>query len=107
MYAEYLRFVGLDVDIATNGEEAVARALATRPDIIVMDISMPRMDGCSAVTRLKADPRTANVPVIALSGYFGKEREHQARTAGCDAYLLKPCLPEELEMEIQRHLRRG
>jgi two-component system cell cycle response regulator DivK len=104
MYAVYLRFVGLEVDEATNGEDAVARALTRRPDVIVMDISMPTMDGCTAVSLLRADPRTASVPVIALTGYIGKDREQQARAAGCDAYLLKPCLPDALEAEIHRQL---
>lgn len=104
MYALYLEHAGLKVDVAADGREGLARAFAQRPDVIVMDLTMPTMDGWSAIRSLKGDPRTASVPVIALTGHIAKGKEQEARAAGCDTYLLKPCLPQELLAEIHRQL---
>ena len=69
MYSEYLKLSGFDVVEATNGVEALQRAIDTSPDIILMDLSLPVMDGWEATRRLKEDTRTASIPVVALTGH--------------------------------------
>jgi CheY-like chemotaxis protein len=69
MYSEYLQFSGFDVIEAANGMEALQRAADEAPDIILMDLSLPVMDGWEATRRLKSDPRTAEIPVVALTGH--------------------------------------
>ncbi|HEY2151169.1 MAG TPA: response regulator [Vicinamibacterales bacterium] len=104
MYTEYLEFSGFDVVQAGNGIEALQRAADTRPDIILMDLSLPVMDGWEATRRLKADARTAAIPVVALTGHALAGISEGARNAGCDAFVTKPCLPEDLVNEIRRIL---
>jgi two-component system cell cycle response regulator DivK len=104
MYSEYLQFSGFDVVEAANGIEALQRAVDTAPDIILMDLSLPVMDGWEATRRLKADKRTAAIPVVALTGHALAGISEGARMAGCDAFVTKPCLPEDLVKEIRRVL---
>ena len=105
MYREYLQFTGFDVVEAANGLEALQRAVDTQPDIILMDLSLPVMDGWDATRRLKADPRTAAIPVVALTGHAVAGISEGAKAAGCDAFVTKPCLPDDLVTEIRRILR--
>ena len=107
MYSEYLEFSGFDVVEAANGLEALQRATETSPDIILMDLSLPVMDGWEATRRLKADSRTANIPVVALTGHALAAIHEGARQAGCDAFVTKPCLPEDLVKEIMKVLDMG
>ncbi len=104
MYGEYLQFSGYDVIEAANGMEALERAVQDKPDIILMDLSLPVMDGWEATRRLKADERTASIPVVALTGHALAGISEGARRAGCDAFVTKPCLPEDLVLEIRRVL---
>jgi two-component system cell cycle response regulator DivK len=104
MYSEYLQFSGFDVVEATNGIEALQSALDQSPDIILMDLSLPVMDGWEATRRLKADQRTASIPVVALTGHALAGISDGAKRAGCDAFVTKPCLPEDLVKEIRRIL---
>jgi len=106
MYTEYLEFSGFDVVEAGNGMEALQRAVDTTPDIILMDLSLPVMDGWEATRRLKADKCTASIPVVALTGHALADISEGARKAGCDAFVTKPCLPEDLVREIRRILDR-
>jgi CheY-like chemotaxis protein len=106
MYSEYLKFSGFDVVEAANGLEALQRALDHSPDIILMDLSLPVMDGWEATRRLKADPRTASIPVVALTGHALSGTNEGAVKAGCDAFVTKPCLPEDLVQEIRSVLSR-
>ncbi len=76
-----------------NGVEALREALKSRPDIILMDLSLPVMDGWEATRQLKADPRTANIPVVALTGQ-SLRNANGAKEVGCEAFLTKPCLPK-------------
>jgi CheY-like chemotaxis protein len=96
MYAEFLRYSGFDVIEGTNGVEAIEFALTHAPDAIVMDLSLPVLDGWEATRRLKGDPRTRDIPVIALTGHALEGHSRGARDAGCDCFLSKPCLPEAL-----------
>src|ERR1700688_3370809 len=104
MYSEYLEFSGFDVVEAGNGMEALQRAADEGPDIILMDLSLPVMDGWEATRRLKADKRTASIPVVALTGHALAGISEGARKAGCDAFVTKPCLPEDLVKEIRKVL---
>jgi CheY-like chemotaxis protein len=104
MYAEYLEFSGFDVIEAANGMEALQRAADAQPDIILMDLSLPVMDGWEATRRLKADARTENIPVVALTGHALAGISEGAKKAGCDAFVTKPCLPEDLVKEIRKVL---
>lgn len=107
MYSEYLDFSGFEVIEAANGMEALQRAADESPDIILMDLSLPVMDGWEATRRLKSDPRTAGIPVVALTGHALAGISEGARQAGCDAFVTKPCLPEDLVKEIRKVLSRG
>jgi CheY-like chemotaxis protein len=104
MYGEYLEYCGFDVVQATNGMEALQRAIETKPDIILMDLSLPVMDGWEATRRLKADKRTEDIPVVALTGHALAGISEGAKKAGCDAFVTKPCLPEDLVKEIRKVL---
>jgi two-component system cell cycle response regulator DivK len=104
MYSEYLEFSGFDVVEAGNGMEALQRAVDTAPDIILMDLSLPVMDGWEATRRLKADQRTRAIPVVALTGHALAGISEGAKQAGCDAFVTKPCLPEDLVREIRKIL---
>jgi CheY-like chemotaxis protein len=104
MYAEFLRFSGLRVEEATNGLEALEKAAALLPDLIVMDLSLPGIDGWEATRRLKNDATTKHIPVLALTGHALAGYSEGARQAGCDGFITKPCLPEMLLGEIQRTL---
>ena len=84
--------------------EALQRAIETQPDIILMDLSLPVMDGWEATRRLKADKRTQAIPVVALTGHALAGISEGAKKAGCDAFVTKPCLPEDLVKEIRRVL---
>jgi two-component system, cell cycle response regulator DivK len=104
MYTEYLEFSGFEVIGAGNGMEALQLAIDSAPDIILMDLSLPVMDGWEATRRLKADKRTASIPVVALTGHALAGISEGAKQAGCDAFVTKPCLPEDLVKEIRRIL---
>jgi two-component system cell cycle response regulator DivK len=106
MYAEYLSFSGFRVAEASNGLEAVEKALQLRPDVILMDLSLPGMDGWAATRRLKTDERTRTIPVVALTGHALAGASDGAKQAGCDAFVTKPCLPDELVVEVRRILQR-
>jgi CheY-like chemotaxis protein len=104
MYTAYLQFSGFRVAEATNGYEAIDKARELMPDIILMDLALPKMDGWEATRRLKLDERTRDIPVVALTGHALAGHEEGAREAGCDAFVTKPCLPDALVAEIRRML---
>ena len=104
MYAEYLQFSGFRVAEARNGNEAVDQAFKLKPDLILMDLSLPGMDGWEATRRLKADQATKNIPIVALTGHALAGASEGARKAGCDSFVTKPCLPDDLVVEVRRML---
>jgi CheY-like chemotaxis protein len=104
MYAEYLRFSGFRVAEARNGNEALEQAFALMPDLILMDLSLPGMDGWEATRQLKADGRTRHIPVVALTGHALAGASEGAKKAGCDSFVTKPCLPDDLVVEVRRML---
>ena len=104
MYAEYLRFSGFRVAEARNGNEALEQAFTLMPDLILMDLSLPGMDGWEATRQLKADERTRQIPVVALTGHALAGASEGAKKAGCDSFVTKPCLPDDLVVEVRRML---
>ena len=104
MYREYLVFSGFEVEIAVNGLEAIDKVRSLRPDLVLMDLSLPLLDGWEATRRLKEDADTAAIPVVALSAHAMAAEAARARAVGCDGFIAKPCLPETLVTELARHL---
>ena len=104
MYAEYLEFSGFEIVQAGNGVEAIDRAHDSHPDVILMDLSLPVMDGWEATRRLKADDETKQIPVLAVTGHALTGVSNDAKNAGCDGFITKPCLPEDLVTEIRKVL---
>ena len=95
MYAEFLNSE-FEVIQAADGEEAL-HAMHTRvPDLVITDLALPGVNGFELVTRMRADPALAAVPVICLSGYGGSAQADRAREVGCDRLIEKPCLPDTL-----------
>jgi two-component system, cell cycle response regulator DivK len=90
---------------AESGEEALAAAAKQRPDLILMDIQLPIMDGYEATRRIKADPTLTDVPVIAVTSYALSGDEEKARAAGCDDFVPKPYSPRQLLAKIRQYLR--
>jgi CheY-like chemotaxis protein len=106
MIHEYLEYSGFRAAEAVNGEEAIQKAHALGPDLILMDLSLPVIDGWEATRRLKKDPKTAHIPIIALTGHALSGYADGARAAGCDAFVAKPCLPEDVVREVRALLAR-
>ena len=102
MYAAWLTQAGFNVDQAHNGLQALERAFDSIPDVVVTDLNIPGIDGFELTRRLKQDPRTRTVPVIAVTGYAAFQADPgRAIRAGCDAVLEKPCTPDDLEATIR------
>jgi two-component system cell cycle response regulator DivK len=102
MYREYFQRSGFDVVEAANGVEALLRVREAVPDVILMDLSLPLMDGWEATRRLKSDSRTAGIPVVALTGRT--LAGIAATQAGCDAFMTKPCSPSDVVKELRKVL---
>jgi CheY-like chemotaxis protein len=95
---------GFEVMVAENGEVGCAMALAEQPDLIVMDLDLPVVNGWEAARRLKADPATAAIPVIALTAHVMSGEREKALAAGCDDFDTKPVDFERLRQKIDRLL---
>jgi CheY-like chemotaxis protein len=104
IFAEDLEYRGFRVATAADGLEALAKAYELLPDIILMDLSLPGIDGWEATRRLKQDDRTRDIPIIALTAHALASAHDKAREVGCNAVVTKPCLPKDLEMEVRRQL---
>jgi CheY-like chemotaxis protein len=100
VYTECLRAVGWEVEAAATGDEALAIAPKYAPDVIVMDLAMPGVDGIEVTRRLKKDPRTRGVPVVALTAFAS--RANEALAAGCEEFLTKPCHAHDLVAVIEK-----
>jgi CheY-like chemotaxis protein len=102
LFVSWLTEAGFRVDEAHNGLQALERALSSPPDVVVTDLSIRGIDGFELTRRLRQDPRTRGIPVLAVTGYAAFAADPaRARRAGCDAVLPKPCTPEELETAIR------
>jgi two-component system, cell cycle response regulator DivK len=106
LYAEHLVLSGFTVIEAADGADAIARTGAHAPDVVLMDLSLPVIDGWEATRRLKADLKTAHIPVVALTAHDGSGELQRATSAGCDWFVPKPCPPDALITEVRRVLGR-
>jgi CheY-like chemotaxis protein len=104
LYSEYLASVGFAVEGSSDGIEALERAAELRPDLVLLDLSLPRLNGIEVARRLRLDPRTRAIPILAVSGLWRRRLPEVARRAGCDAFLAKPCTLAQLEAEARRLL---
>jgi two-component system, cell cycle response regulator DivK len=102
VYRTILEHVGYRVVEARDGEEGVSRAREQLPDLILMDISIPKMDGWEATQTLKRDATTRDIPIIALTAHALEEDRQRAIQAGCDGYLAKPVEPRRVVQEVER-----
>ena len=107
LYRDYLEFSGFTVTTASNGREAITQAVALQPDLILMDASMPVLDGWQATRELKANPATQHIPVLALTAHAFDDARQQARAVGCDGFVTKPCLPDDLVARVRATLEAG
>jgi CheY-like chemotaxis protein len=102
LYASWLTEAGFLVKEAHNGLQALERAFESVPDVVVTDLNIPGIDGFELTRRLKLDPRTREVPVIAVTGYAAFQADPaRALRAGCDVVLEKPCSLDDLETAIR------
>jgi|SRR5712691_3549387 two-component system cell cycle response regulator DivK len=101
---DLLTSAGYEIIQAENGEEALAAAARERPDLILMDIQLPVLDGYEATRRIKANPALRAIPVIAVTSYALSGDENKARAAGCDAYVTKPFSPRALLAKIREYV---
>ncbi len=101
---DLLTSAGYEIIQAENGEEALAAAARERPDLILMDIQLPLLDGYEATRRIKADPELRAIPIIAVTSYALSGYEGKARAAGCDAYVSKPYSPRALLAKIREYV---
>lgn len=104
VYATILQHRGYAVLEARNGEEGVRIARERLPDLVLMDISVPIIDGWQATELLKGDDRTSTIPVIALTAHALAEDRETARNVGCDGYLAKPCEPRTVVAEVEKFI---
>jgi len=107
LYRDYLQFSGFDVETANNEREAITRAVELQPDLILMDASMPVLDGWQATRELKANPVTRHIPILALTAHAFDDARREARAVGCDGFVTKPCLPDDLVTKVRAALDNG
>jgi CheY-like chemotaxis protein len=104
LYALYFEAAGFRVDEAGQGFQGIDKAFKLSPDVILMDLIMPALDGWETMRLLKGRARTRTIPIIALTGDTREDDLKLAKNAGCNALLLKPCLPEVVLAQVQRLL---
>jgi CheY-like chemotaxis protein len=105
MYAEFLRQNACDIDEAENGPEALAKAIARHPDVIVTETRLPGINGFELCRLLREDASTRNIPIVVVTGDAYERDVRRVQNAGADAVLVKPCLPQRLMEEICRALK--
>ena len=105
MYGLYLQHQGFRWTEAVNGRDAITQTLVEKPALILMDATMPRMDGWEATRILKDNPATKSIPLIMLTAHALQEHRDRAAAVGADAFLAKPVLPDQLAQEICRMLK--
>ncbi len=101
---DLLTSVGYELIEATDGLAGVERASSERPDLILMDIQLPGIDGYEATRRIKADPALQGIPIIAVTSYALSGDEAKAAAAGCDGYVSKPFSPRALLAKVREYL---
>jgi two-component system cell cycle response regulator DivK len=101
---DLLTSAGFDMIEVENGEDAITSAQEGRPDLILMDIQLPILDGYEATRRIKADPDLKSIPIIVVTSYALSGDEEKARLAGCDDYVAKPFSPRQLLAKIKEYV---
>jgi chemosensory pili system protein ChpA (sensor histidine kinase/response regulator) len=104
IYGSTLRHAGYTVRTAVDGVQCLASVAENAPDLILLDIGMPRMDGMEALERLKKDPQTNGIPVVAVSARVGQDQQARVLKAGFTEVLLKPITPSDILESVKRHL---
>jgi two-component system cell cycle response regulator DivK len=104
IYTTILAHSGYEVFDAADGAEGIRLAVEHRPDLILMNLALPRLNGLQATSLLRDDPRTAGIPIIACTGFVREDGEDHAEDAGCNAYLEKPCEPSRLIEEVEKFI---
>lgn len=104
LISDVLTSLGYDPLIAKDGEEGVRVATAEKPDLILMDLSLPKMDGWTATRQLKADPDVKHIPIIALTAHAMLGDRDRALAAGCNDYISKPISLRELSEKLKQHM---
>jgi two-component system, cell cycle response regulator DivK len=104
---DLLQFKGFRTLEADSATEGIALATAHQPDLILMDIQLPDMDGVAALGRLRADPATTDIPVVAVTAFAMKEDEQRLMQAGFDGYLVKPINVRELPEQVRQYCEQG
>ena len=99
-----LTLEGYEVLEAPDGRAAITLTRAEHPDLIIMDLAIPHVDGWEVSRQLKTDPQSADIPIIALTAFAMRGDEERAREAGCDGYLSKPCRPQTIREVVRRFL---
>ena len=102
---DVLEFAGFVVHVATTGEDAVSQARARPPDLILMDLQLPGIDGHEALSQLRGDPDTSQIPVVALTAFAMRQDRDKALSAGFDGYLEKPIRVRTFPDQVRAHLR--
>jgi CheY-like chemotaxis protein len=103
-FVAYLSSHGLTIDVAVTGLQAIEMAKSSPPDVIVLDLQLPGMDGWTAARHLRENASTRHIPIVAVSAHAYPQDEERARDVGCDAFVAKPCLPPDL-LEVIRRFR--
>ena len=101
---DLLTSAGYEIIIAEDGQEALDVARRERPNLILMDIQLPLLDGYEATRRIKADPTLRAIPIIVITSYALSGDEAKAKAAGCDAYVAKPYSPRALLAKVREYL---
>jgi two-component system cell cycle response regulator DivK len=104
LIADLLRKLQYDVIEAMDGEQGIRVSAAEMPDLILMDLSLPRMDGCEATRAIKSSPALSHIPVIAVTAHAMHDDRERAREAGCDDYIVKPINMRDLGQKISQYL---
>jgi two-component system cell cycle response regulator DivK len=100
-----LELAGYDVVIAVDGEETLEKIAAERPDVVLLDLSMPKVDGWEVARRVRANPNLPHVPIIAFTAHALVGEELKAKSAGCDDFLTKPCVPKAIIERVTHWLK--
>ena len=107
LYSQYFGVLGFRVLTANDGPGGIATARADRPDVILLDLGLPGLDGWEVARRLRAESATREITIVALTGHATGEARQRALDAGVDSYLMKPCEPEEVLAEVRKQLAGG
>jgi two-component system, cell cycle response regulator DivK len=104
LYATFFTYAGYRAEQASDGEEALSKIARERPDVVLMDLSMPNVDGWEATRLIKSNPRTKGIIVVVVTGFATRDDLDRARAAGADDVCTKPCLPKDLVARVAKLL---